>query len=560
MDSNIALYQTEKQIEMKRKNIYFKVLLLLVATGFIFTTACTEEEDYPRTRLFQPVLNEDLYSVENTIVVDLGKMKEATAYKVEVSRDSFVSIDYSFETSENYFVLNSETVGEDLLWFTIYQVRVTAKADNQEFNSLPSFLGSVRTQKFPSNMGAPTFFDVLDTRARVFWTPSGSPITTIKVFSADDSRLQNPLSEFNLSAEEQAAAEMIVSGLSAATVYQIAIYSDDNVRGWEVYTTRDPLVSGDNVVDLTGRDTVVNLALVLPDVMDGSIVLLEGGKTYPAGGYLFDKSISFISGYSFTPALPIIDCTTNFDLSEGATVDYVTFKDIVLTAPNGFSGRYVFNIDKSGTIGEIKFESCIIRNLRGVTRIKGGDGTLDKFTIMNCQVDSIKDYGILTVDRDSWACNDILIQNSTLSKAISFMTSRNNSNSIIIDACTINEMPEKGRQMFRWRTASQSDVSNGIKITNTIWGHAWSTGVVEDFLVDGFDGLANTTWSIINTYTTSQFGYAVGKDEIPGFPSFTYSGLAADLWIDPYNGDFNIKDSSFGGKSNSGDPRWRVGL
>ena len=29
-----------------------------------------------------------------------------------------------------------------------------------------------------------------------------------------------------------------------------------------------------------------------------------------------------------------------------------------------FGGRYVFNIDKTSTVGEIKFESCVIRTLR----------------------------------------------------------------------------------------------------------------------------------------------------------------------------------------------------
>ena len=79
-------------------------------------------------------------------------------------------------------------------------------------------------------------------------------------------------------------------------------------------------------------------------------------------------------------------------------------------------------------------------------------------------------------------------------------------------------------------------------------------------LVDGFDGMPNTTWIITNTYTTGDFGYAEGKDEIPGFPNFFYSGMAADLWTAPYSENFKIKDTGFAGKSSSGDPRWRLGL
>lgn len=414
-------------------------------------------------------------------------------------------------------------------------------------------------------MGTPTFFDVLDTRARVFWTPSGAPITQIKVFDGNDLRLSNPLSQFDVTNEDRLATEKIVNELTASSIYQIAVYSGETLRGWEVYNTRPPSVSGDNVVDLTGIDTgMVNLSAVLPDVVDGSIILLEGGKTYLAGGYAFDKSISFVAGYSFTPALPIIHCTSNFNFVDASNVGYVTFKDIEITSPNvdGFNGRYVFNTNVSATIGEIKFESCKIHNLRGIMRMKDkGPGILDKYTFESCVIDSIKDYGILTVDRNDWVCNEISIKNSTISKAIMFITNKNNSNSVVIDGCTINEMPEKGRQMFRWREAGQDNVTNGISILNTIWGHGWNTTAGEtDFLVDGFDGLANTNWIITNTYATGDFGYAEGKDQIPGFPAYNYSGTVNDLWTDPDNSIFNFKDTGFAGKSNSGDPQWRIGL
>jgi hypothetical protein len=81
----------------------------------------------------------------------------------------------------------------------------------------------------------------------------------------------------------------------------------------------------------------------------------------------------------------------------------------------------------------------------------------------------------------------------------------------------------------------------------------------ETYAVKGFDGLPNTVFDIKNTYATSDLEFS--ENEIPAFPSFLYSGTAAQLWVDPYVAlDFNINDNAFQGKSDSGDPRWRSGL
>jgi hypothetical protein len=548
---------------MKINKFNIKTLLLIFVVGLLLFNACKDNEEvFPRTRLFQPVLNEDLEAFDNTIHVNLAKLKQAENYTIEVSRDSFATEPiYSFAVDTNEFIIDESVIGEELLWFTIYQVRATAHADEAQYNSLPSLLGSIRTDKFPSNQGAPGLFDVTDTRARVFWTPSGAPITAVKVYSIEDERLANPLSTFDVTDEDREAQMKIVNGLEAETEYQMAIFSEGNLRGWEIYTTKVAQETGDHIIDLSGLEDGFVLADTLADVADGSVIRLEGGKTYEAGGYAFDKSISFIAGYSFTPALPIIDCGSNFNIVEGSNVSYVTFKSVKLTAADGFGGRYVFNIDVSGSVGEIKFESCEIRTLRGISRIKGGEGVLDKFTIDNCVIDSINGYGVLAVDKNSWKCNDISITNSTLSKVIYFLVSRNNSNSILIDACTLNEVPEKGRQLLRWRESGQDEVLNGVTISNSIIGHGWNKDGGEDYLIDGYDGMANTTFNVVNTYVTSDFGYGEGKDEIPGLTTFTYPGTAAELWTDPYfTLDFSFLDTGFSGKADSGDPRWRITL
>jgi hypothetical protein len=535
-------------------------LLALFVAGLLVLASCKEDDEvFPRTRLFRPVLNEALYAIDNTIVLDMGNMKEAQSYTVQISRDSFQTVDYTFETDTSYVEIDEEVLGEELLWFTIYQVQATAHADDPEYDSKVSELGNVRTQKFPSNMGAPSPFDVTDTRARVFWVSSGAPITQVKVFAINDLRLENALLEFDVTDEERAENEKVIAGLSPMTEYQVAIYSPDRVRGWEVYQTREALVSGDNVIDLLGIADEDILVDTLQYVADGSIILLEGGRTYNAGGYAFEKSVTIRSGYSFTPAFPLIHCGSNYNIADGSNVDSLIFRDVAFSGD--FGGNYVFNIDKSGSIGEIKFDNTRIHSLRGITRIKGGTGMLEKYTIINSVVDSINGYGVLAVDTDGWMAGDILLKNSTFSKSQYFLVSRTNTESLTIESCTIYGAPENGRQLLRWRGSDgNNNITNGVKIYNSIFGPGWDMSDGGNTGIDGYDGLGSTTFDVVNTYGTIDFVYADGKDEIPGLPSFVYPGTAAQLWVNPDDVNFSIKDPSFAGKGDTGDPRWRIGL
>jgi hypothetical protein len=542
----------------------FCLFMLLVMVAFV---ACQEEETWPRTRLFSPVLNVDLLSEENTIIVNMGKMKGAVSYTIEVSRDTFKTIDYTIQADTNYLIINKALAGEELLWYTLYQVRATAHADDPEFDSKVSDLGSVRTQKFPSNMKTPTSFDILDTQAKVNWTTTGDPITTVKVFAGTDLRLVTPLLTITVSPSDQVAAMKIVSGMKPSTTYQIAIYSGNTIRGWEVYKTRAGLVLGTNVFNLAGIEKTTILADTLPDVPNGSIILLEGGRTYSTGGYKFDKSVKIMAGYSFVPALPKIDCAVNFNVLGGSNVDSIVFREIAFSAD--FAASYVFNPNEAAalTIGHIKFENCQIRKLRGIIRFRGPKpGNIAKYSIINCIVDSIGGYGLFTMDTNGGiAIGDILLKNSSFSKCDYFMQTYTQSSSLNIEDCTFSEVPSTGAILFRWRgAAGNADITNGLSMKNCIMGHAWDKAASGGYTFNADAGnggsspsLDATTISIVNCYSVSQFAFATGR-ELAGFPVGNYKNKAADLWVSPYSGlNFNFKDSSFAGKSDCGDPRWR---
>ncbi|MBK8967629.1 MAG: DUF4957 domain-containing protein [Lewinellaceae bacterium] len=544
-------------------------LFLLVAGTMLALGACEKDPVYEKTRLFRPVLNEDLRAEGNAIIVNMGKIKEAVSYTLEISRDTFANIDYTFDSDTNYVVVNNAVLnGESLLWNTLYQVRVTAHAANPVYDSKVSDLGSVRTERFPSILNIPGPDDVIDVAARVTWQVAGAAVTKIKTFTTTDLQLANPLAEFDVDATGQANGEFIVTGLQPQTGYQIAIYSGALLRGWETYVTLEQGVdpSDPNVIDLSADEDPDAVKTAVATATDGQLILLKKGVQYNLPTDPLDKSITIRGAYGFGSKKATLFTTGNWNIADGANISYVRFIDVELLGED-IGGDYVFNPNNSNEtiINELTFDNCVISTFRGIIRIRS-KVFLKKYNINNSIVHHIGGYGILTTDTDgagNAAADDLAFTNSTFSKINSFLTSRQNAQSILIDACTISELAAPDGIVFRWRGADGvlSNVLNGITITNTVWGHAWDEGMTGNLAVRGiYDGLEATSFNIVNTYATSDFAFTPGS-EIPGFPALTYGGTAGALWVDPYDGlDFNFKDSGFAGKFDTGDPRWRTKL
>lgn len=546
-----------------------KTLFLLITGVALLLGACEKDPVYEKTRLFRPVLNQELMAEGNAIIVNMGKIKEAVSYTLEVSRDTFATIDYTFDSDTNYVVIDNTVLnGESLLWNTLYQIRVTAHAADPVYDSKVSDLGSVRTERFPSILNIPGPNDVIDVAARVSWQVAGAAVTKIKTFTTADLQLANPLAEFDVDATGQANGEFIVTGLQPETGYQIAIYSGTVLRGWETYVTLEQGVdvSDPNVIDLSADEDPDAVKNAVASATDGQLILLKKGVMYNLPTDPLDKSITIRGAYGFGTQKAILFTTGNWNFADGANVGYVRFIDVELRGED-IGGDYVFNPNNSNEtiINELTFDNCIINTFRGVIRIRS-KVFLKKYNINNSIVHHIGGYGVLTTDTDgagNAAVDDIALTNSTFSKINTFLVSRQNAQSILIDACTISELAAPDGIVFRWRgtAGTLSNVINGITITNTVWGHAWDEGMIGNLAVRGiYAGLEATSFNIVNTYATSDFKFTPGS-EIPGFPALTYGGTAADLWVNPYDGlDFNFKDSGFAGKYDTGDPRWRTKL
>lgn len=556
---------------MKDNKAYLRNFFFIVIGVFAFIACEKDDEAFEETRMFRPVLNEDLSSERNTIIVDLAKMKRAVNYTVEVSRDTFKTIEYTIVSDTNYIVINKDLIGEELFWNTLYQVRAQAHAEDPQYDSEIADLGNVRTQRFPTILNLPAAYDVIDTAARVTWTTAGAPVTGIKVFAPEDLQLANPLFETRMvTDEEREAGEAILGGLDPSTEYQVAIYSEDELRGWVTYITLEPDVdpTAAGVIDIRDNESPTAVADAVATAPEGAIILVKRGVTYEFPDDDLDKSVTIRAAYGFGEKKAQLYTTGNWNVAEGSNIDHIRFIGLELRGED-YTGDYVFNINEDNVfIGELLFEGTHLTNFRGVARIRSTT-IIDDYIINNSVVDSIGGYGLITADTDpadagapqTATVNNIFLTNSTFNYINTGIQSRNNSQSIVIENSTFANFIETGGRLFRYRGGDGNDnVTNGIAIRNSIFGHSWDTSGEGNYGIQGIgQGLGSTNFDLVNIWSTKNFSFREGT-EIPGFPVGNYTGTQAQLWVNPSANNFNFQDAGFAGRFDSGDPRWRVRL
>ena len=159
----------------------------------------------------------------------------------------------------------------------------------------------------------------------------------------------------------------------------------------------------------------------------------------------------------------------------------------------------------------------------------------------------------ITVDVVTAKTDNIIIRNSTIYKAEKIITSRNNSISVLIENCTINEAPIGGGGSYYvdYNTAATNNVTNGITINNCIFGIGKANAGART--IRGVRANAATTINASNNFRT--FDQVSLGNDIPSI--ITYGKTSLELFMDPYNGNFKIIDGTFPGRNTSGDPRWR---
>ncbi len=507
-------------------------------------TSCKKSEELEEApRLFRPVIKGALLAPSNYIEASWQQMTGVQGYIAQISRDTFKTIDRSVQIDSNKIVF------EELLWEQSYQIQIIAVAADTTKNSKPSFLGEIKTPRFPTIVVDPVLADVGAKSILFKWRNEGQAVTTVKVVTVGNNTVVQTL---NLSATDISNAYLLVAGLLPETAYKIELYSGAKFRGANNYTTK--AVPSGVVIDLTAitdRPTVLSDTIL--KVPSGATIILRRGMEYSMASINLNKPLTIMSGENqLNPSQAIIFFNTgsNFNFAANASIDYINFNDVVIRTSDA-AGKYVFNPNSAGNIGAITFESCRLENMRGVARFRGAL-TINNLTFNNCLIDSIGGYGILTVDDANTKVKNITISNSTVSRADVMLSSKSAAESININNSTFYRAPATGKYMVNYKDVeiTMMDFSNNILGPGK--GNTSTPPVVSinGYLKSG--GTVNGS----NNFTTSDFVWSNADTQFPG--TTAYSKTAGDIFTSPATGNFSIKDGGFTGRDSAGDPRWRL--
>lgn len=541
------------------KNILGAASMMALALS---ATSCTDGNDWDvdssLSRLFG--VNSDKITVETTMTTATvtftaytsKEVAEPEYYLFEVSKDSL------YEGVEN---ANIVTYGEDKSLTSSPVVLTGLDNDSKYYMRVKSVSSTANESKWVYYKKGQSFktkaeqifnavaaSDLFDDHVKLSWTP-GAEVTHITIAqSGTDAKKKIELSD-----EIKQEGKAVVTGLTGNTTYVITIYNNDVKRGQLTITTAAPMPTADYKLTLGDDVTEINQDLI--DGIAEQAKAAAGNETnYSATiGIKADSELAFGS-----VVIPEGMSVTFFGLAGGnaptlkfakalgidGTHSYIKFQNVNL-ADNG--AGYFINQKNACTIGELSIEDCKVDNFKTtVFRMqKGGEMTISNLVLTNSIFTKCgAGYAFIHADANKLGKYD----------------------NIKIDKCTFNTVCATGKHFIY----SKDTPSTSIAISNSTFYNVNGGG---QFFIDfNKDTIGPNSLSIVNCIFSKQPDEVTNKNircsatpEISGcyatndwFKAF--SGLttldysSADLFTDPANGDFTIKNGTLTEKA--GDPRW----
>lgn len=338
------------------------------------------------------------------------------------------------------------------------------------------------------------------------------------------------------------AGELTISGLKSGTNYIAQIYNNSEteevLRGTYKFRTLGSATSTPIIVN-AGDDINALLAGQTGDVT----LSFSGNAEYTAGEITIPAGIAnlYFAGNMVNGQLPKLTMA-KFVFESPMNNFYVQYMDVVSDG----SSQFLIEIGNANCFKNVTFEGCNISEVpRSVVRLNSGDAEVESININNCLIHNValSGYGLLNIGKAK-SLQSISISNNTIW----------NITDQIIDLRVEIEEFEYTQNTF------YNDASTGIAKFFRLDKQPKSITVTSS-IFSGPNGGSKTNAGNSNYNWLSYAGCYRTSDLQIDSRDFTDAKIlditAADLFVDPDNGDFHFKpEVKFEGDGEAGASKW----
>lgn len=528
--------------------------------------SCKEDEYTSRGDLFQPRFcntNEPVtIRNHNDAAIVWYEVNDARSYTIQLFYDQYYADQYGeWDIVDPYITI------EDLPYGTKFYVRVRCNAKNADNNSQWAqcdFTTDARPE-FAQLLQGISRSDITDNGAAIRWTVD--PLNPVDSFSIKPAMTDKvPEITGYLTPEQIAAGEMLLTTeLTPSTLYNVNLYDTSKPRKYDkpynevTFRTTGPAPQTFDVGVTDNLSDMLSLNNEDPDIPDGAVYELPEGSTYTITPFAMTKGFKIVGPTEGTK--PVIMLNGSWSTVSGAYIGVFSFENCEIH--NVAINQYFFNCGNSFTLESGAFVNCDFFQVnRAFWRHQNAnqkhiiDFVLDGCWFDECgwQTGTYGTFGFGSAGKGVIAAYDqidaLTIRNCTFSRGGSLENSAwgwtnlvaHNSSShpinLTVENCTFYDFCVNARLI---------DISTTEKSTVTVRNIIVASAMSELMYVG-----SGTRATYDNNYTTTDLRTGGSAIRATALPS-----SAADLFEDPVNGNYTIKDfSSPAYITGAGDRRW----
>jgi hypothetical protein len=431
------------------------------------------------------------------------------------------------------------TIFDDLKGTTRYSVRMKAiDKNNRETGYVQLCFDTPTEQVVIDHFNAPTSITL-------YWDKQ-KEVTSVKwaeIIADEDTVYQ----ERSLTTTEMSDGIAIVEGLEVGTHYYMLLMRGDQQRGY--YSGSTSGIKGGELITVNSTD-VINTILTEQVALGVKVItlvfpVLDGEARYEIGQINIPNGIEnlYFAGSSTTKELPKLFLHA---VRLNGPMQTLNFRNISMDG-NRNGSNYFFNIDNAErSFKNVYFESCEISNIsRSLVRLSAAGIDVDNIKINDCIIFNVAvgGYGFYNTGNSNMHVGLISITNTTMREIGDQLSDIQGTHDMfVMDHVTFCNYTTGLPKLIRWR-----NIPGGLQMTNNIF-----TGTNNDVTLNA---IYNATYQMDFTgcYKTNEWTWG----DYP-FTNITEADMSGeDLFVDPKNGDFHIKEGvRFAGANKVGDPRW----